>query len=100
MIQFKANYSRRVLLQLVILSAIIRLLMLINLEFITNIYFKNQATNTGFIVNGSILILFALGLVTVSTRRNAVGILMGVELVLNAASINFIAFSRSLRPQE
>jgi hypothetical protein len=67
MIQFKANYSRRVLLQLVILSAIIGLLMLINLEFITNIYFKNQATNTGFIVNGSILILFALGLFRIVT---------------------------------
>ncbi len=38
--------------------------------------------------------LFALGLVTISTRRNAVGILIGVELVLNAASLNFVAFSR------
>ena len=38
-------------------------------------------------------ILFSLGLYTVITRRNAVGILMGVELILNAASINFVAFS-------
>lgn len=38
-------------------------------------------------------ILFALGLYTVITRRNAVGLLMGVELILNAASINFVAFS-------
>ncbi|MCK6474453.1 MAG: NADH-quinone oxidoreductase subunit NuoK [Planctomycetes bacterium] len=28
------------------------------------------------------------------SRRNAVGILMGVELVLNAAGINFVAFAR------
>jgi hypothetical protein len=62
MIQFKANYSRRVLLQLVILSTLIGFFMLANLEFITNVYFKNQITNTGFVVNGSILILFALGL--------------------------------------
>lgn len=62
MIQFKANYSRRVLLQLIILSTLIGLFMLVNLDFITNVYFKNQATNTGYIVNGSILILFALGL--------------------------------------
>jgi hypothetical protein len=62
MIQFKANYSRRVLLQLVILSTLFGLLMLINTDFITKVYFKNQTTNTGFIVNGSILILFALGL--------------------------------------
>ena len=38
-------------------------------------------------------ILFALGLYNVISRRNAVGILMGVELILNAASINFVAFS-------
>lgn len=38
-------------------------------------------------------ILFCLGLYNVITRRNAVGILMGVELILNAASINFVAFS-------
>jgi NADH-quinone oxidoreductase subunit K len=37
--------------------------------------------------------LFAIGLFTVSTRTSAVAILMGVELILNAASINFVAFS-------
>ncbi len=39
-------------------------------------------------------LLFALGLVTVATRRNAVGVLMGVELVLNGANVNFVAFER------
>jgi NADH-quinone oxidoreductase subunit K len=38
--------------------------------------------------------LFTAGLITVATRRNAVAILMGVELILNAASLNFVAFSR------
>ena len=38
--------------------------------------------------------LFALGMVTVVTRRNAVGILMGVELILNAANVNLVAFNR------
>ncbi len=38
-------------------------------------------------------ILFGLGLYTVATRRNAVAILMGVELLLNAAALNFVAFS-------
>jgi len=38
-------------------------------------------------------ILFVLGLLTVATRRNAVAILMGVELILNAGSLNFVAFS-------
>jgi NADH:ubiquinone oxidoreductase subunit K len=38
-------------------------------------------------------ILFCLGLYNVMTRRNAVGILMGVEIILNAAGINFVGFS-------
>jgi len=40
------------------------------------------------------LLLFALGLYTVLTRRNAIGILMGVELVLNSVKVNFVAFDR------
>jgi NADH-quinone oxidoreductase subunit K len=39
-------------------------------------------------------LLFSFGLVTVATRRNAVGVLMGVELILNGASLNFVAFNR------
>ena len=39
-------------------------------------------------------ILFSLGLYGVITRRNAILVLMGVELILNSANINFIAFSR------
>lgn len=39
-------------------------------------------------------ILFSLGLYCVVTRRNAILVLMGIELILNAANINFIAFSR------
>jgi NADH-quinone oxidoreductase subunit K len=38
-------------------------------------------------------ILFGIGLLTVATRRNAVAVLMGVELILNAAALNFVAFS-------
>lgn len=41
-------------------------------------------------------VLFSLGVVCVVTRRNAVGVLMGVELILNAANINFVAFSHHL----
>jgi NADH-quinone oxidoreductase subunit K len=40
------------------------------------------------------LLLFVLGLYCVLTRRNAIGILMGVELVLNSANINYLAFAR------
>lgn len=38
--------------------------------------------------------LFACGVTCVAVKRNAVGILMGVELILNAANVNLIAFSR------
>jgi len=40
------------------------------------------------------MVLFLLGLFCVLTRRNAIGILMGVELVLNSANINYLAFAR------
>jgi len=43
-------------------------------------------------------ILFCVGLWGVLSRRNAVGILMGVELMLNAANINFVAFSNYITP--
>jgi NADH-quinone oxidoreductase subunit K len=39
-------------------------------------------------------ILFSLGLLALTTRRNAVLMLMGIELMLNAANINLLAFSR------
>lgn len=39
-------------------------------------------------------VLFSLGLFAVLTRRNAIAVLMGIELILNAANINFVAFSR------
>jgi NADH-quinone oxidoreductase subunit K len=39
-------------------------------------------------------LLFGLGLYTVITRRNAVAILMGIELILNAGILNLVAFGR------
>ena len=39
-------------------------------------------------------LLFALGLFTVLTRRNAVAVLMGVDLMLNASNINLVAFNK------
>jgi len=38
--------------------------------------------------------LFSLGLLGVLTRRNAVHVLMGVELILNSANLNLVAFAR------
>jgi NADH-quinone oxidoreductase subunit K len=39
-------------------------------------------------------LLFAIGLAGALTRRNAIIVLMGIELMLNAANLNFIAFWR------
>jgi len=39
-------------------------------------------------------VLFVLGIFCIVSRRNAVAVLMGVELVINAANINFVAFAR------
>jgi len=39
-------------------------------------------------------VLFVCGLLAILVKRNAIGILMGVELVLNAANINLVAFNR------
>jgi NADH-quinone oxidoreductase subunit K len=39
-------------------------------------------------------ILFCLGLFCVLTRRNAIGILMGIEMILNSANLNYVAFAR------
>jgi NADH-quinone oxidoreductase subunit K len=38
-------------------------------------------------------LLFTLGIICVLSRRNAIGLLMGVELILNAANVNLVAFA-------
>ena len=45
-------------------------------------------------------ILFSLGVYGVLARRNAVLVLMSVELMLNAVSLNFVAFSAYLDPSK
>src|SRR5438105_6143470 len=46
---------------------------------------------THYLVLGALL--FVCGVVCMATKRNAIGVLMGVELVLNGANINFVAFA-------
>ena len=51
-----------------------------------------------FLVIGAVL--FVTGALCMATKRNALGVLMGIELVLNGANINFVAFgSPYLREQ-
>ncbi len=47
---------------------------------------------SGYLLLGALL--FVCGAVCMAMKRNAIGVLMGVELVLNGANINFVAFAR------
>lgn len=49
--------------------------------------------NNFYVFLGVGAILFVLGLLCVMTRRNAISVLMGVELILNSAALNFVTFS-------
>ena len=40
------------------------------------------------------VVVFAAGICTLLTKRNAIGILIGIELIMNAAGINFVAYNR------
>ena len=44
--------------------------------------------------------LFSIGLYGALARRNAVAVLMGIELLLNAVNINLVAFNRYIVPQQ
>jgi NADH-quinone oxidoreductase subunit K len=46
----------------------------------------------GYLVIG--FILFALGIVVIIARKNIIAILLGIELILNASALNFVAYSR------
>lgn len=53
---------------------------------------------THYVVLSSIL--FCVGIFGVLTRRNAIAILMSIELMFNAVNINFVAFSKFVTPGE
>ena len=53
--------------------------------------FLAPVTSTHYVVVS--LLLFGIGIAGVLIRRNAIIILMSIELILNAANINFVAFS-------
>ncbi|MBL1211992.1 MAG: NADH-quinone oxidoreductase subunit NuoK [Ignavibacteriae bacterium] len=51
-----------------------------------------QVELTHFLVVSTLL--FSMGVFAIVTRKNAILVLMGIELMLNAANINFVAFSK------
>jgi hypothetical protein len=58
-------YSRNILLRLVLFTAIAAGLLYWNLDFINDVYFRNQLTPTGKIVNGTIAMLFLTGMISI-----------------------------------
>ena len=45
-------------------------------------------------------VLFAIGIYGILSRRNIIGVLMSVEILFNAAALNFVAFNRYLYPDQ
>ncbi|MGD9721132.1 MAG: NADH-quinone oxidoreductase subunit NuoK [Pirellulales bacterium] len=59
--------------------------------------FTESISVSHYLVIGAVM--FVSGAVCMATKRNALGVLMGIELVLNGANVNFVAFgSEYLRP--
>ena len=54
--------------------------------------FTEPITVSHYLAVGAVL--FVTGAVCMATKRNALGVLMGIELVLNGANVNFVAFAR------
>ena len=60
--------------------------------------FTEPVTVSHFLAVGAVL--FVCGAICMATKRNALGVLMGIELVLNGANLNFVAFgSKYLRKE-
>ena len=57
----------------------------------------SEPTLLHYLVLGAVL--FALGIFGLLTRRNAIGVLMAIELMFNAAAINFVAFTKFVAPE-
>ena len=52
---------------------------------------SQPVTLSHYLVVGAVL--FVCGVVCMATKRNGLGVLMGIELVLNGANLNFVAFA-------
>ncbi|HKF95639.1 MAG TPA: hypothetical protein VKB96_13800 [Gammaproteobacteria bacterium] len=63
--EFDSNYSRRILLRLVIAAIVLFIIVVISREFILDFYIRSQQTHAGSIINGATLALFLAGLVTI-----------------------------------
>ncbi|MEJ2403228.1 MAG: hypothetical protein P8171_02900 [Candidatus Thiodiazotropha sp.] len=61
-IQLRRNFSRNILIRMIILSVVIAALLVWKYDFINTVYFRDQLTSTGLIINGTIVGLFTIGI--------------------------------------
>jgi hypothetical protein len=66
-IQLRRNFSRNILIRMVILFLLVAGLMVWKFDFINQVYFRDQLTSTGLIINGGIVSLFAIGILRMIT---------------------------------
>jgi len=64
-IHFRRYFSRNVLFRMIVLSMAAAGILTWKLDFINDVYFRDQLTSTGFIINGTIVVLFTLGLLRI-----------------------------------
>jgi hypothetical protein len=64
-INFRRHYSRNSLLRMIILAALAAGLFLWKWELINDVYFKNQLTQLGWVINGAIVALFLVGMLRI-----------------------------------
>ena len=69
-INLRRNYSRNTLFRMTLLAVAVAVLSVWKFDLINSVYFKDQLTNTGLVINGAILVLFIIGLL------RSVGILL------------------------
>jgi hypothetical protein len=67
MIEIRRNFSRRMLLRLVVFGVIAIAILFANYGYINELYLKNQLTPVGMIINSGIMFAFLLGLIKVTT---------------------------------
>lgn len=65
MTEANVNFSGRMLLRMVIIGAIVLVALVANVKFINELYFARQLTSAGFVINGSIIAVFLLGLMKI-----------------------------------
>ncbi len=62
-INLRRNFSLNILLRMVILASVAAGILVWKWDFINQVYFRDQLTPTGLIINGAILVLFSLGII-------------------------------------